>query len=229
MSDELLAKIPEKFRGETLEQSIEKITGSYSELERKLGERTETPKFDSRDALLQAAQVDMEALTKEWTANDGKLTDETYGKFEKLGVPKFTVDQLGYIESQQAALLNETIFAAGGGEDKTRALIEWAKANAPEPLKDEYSNAYDKRDIKAAREATAKLVAAYEQANGTAGSGEIRGGGVPSIAAIGYASYAEKAAASRAAVQGRITMDEYNRRIRASDPSVLQPPPLNTF
>lgn len=225
--------VPEKFRSETLEESLSKWAQSTSELEKKLGERSELPNYDSREAALKAVGVSMADLEGEWLANDGKLSDDTYAKFQKAGVSRFAIDSIGEAEALRGSLLRESVIARAGGEQQFETLKEWAQSNADPKALDAYDAAIQSRDITKASEAMAAIADAYQTANGTKGSKDIIGGGnVPRVTASPFANYHEFAEASRDQLRGGMSMDEFNRRVEAtrkSNPSALREPPRNSY
>lgn len=212
----LIDKIPEKFRADSLEASIEKLVGSYTEVEKKVGQKPEIPNFDSREAALEAAGLSMGDLSKEWVGNDGKLGDSTYEKLSKVGLPKYAVDTFAEAVASRSALLTETVYAAGGGEESTKALLEWARTDAPKGIADKYEQAISSGDILGAREATMDLAKFYAKANGTEGSGDIRGGEVPQVGPPPFATAAERKKASARAAQDESYRDEYAKRLAAT-------------
>jgi hypothetical protein len=73
------------------------------------------------------AGLDWNALNSEY-AQSGKLSDETYAKLDKAGIPKAEVDT--YIAGKQAQsdAYDNAVFEAAGGSKEYSSLVEWAKA-----------------------------------------------------------------------------------------------------
>ena len=165
--------LPEKFK------SPEDMAQAYSELEKKMGqgtneeqpaETTEENEGDVQDdkpddnenADYNAAVVD---ASKEFFENDGQLSEETYEKLAKVGLPKELVDS--YAAGQQALLQTEEGEIKSVANGQFDAMAEWANDN----LEQEEINAFD--DIvttgtkEQAKFAVKSLYDRYTQANGS--------------------------------------------------------------
>ena len=165
--------LPEKFK------SPEDMAQAYSELEKKMGqgtneeqpaETTEENEGDVQDdkpddnenADYNAAVVD---ASKEFFENDGQLSEETYEKLAKAGLPKELVDS--YAAGQQALLQSEEGEIKSVANGQFDAMAEWANDN----LEQEEINAFD--DIvttgtkEQAKFAVKSLYDRYTQANGS--------------------------------------------------------------
>ena len=165
--------LPEKFK------SPEDMARAYSELEKKMGqgtneeqpaETTEENEGDVQDdkpddnenADYNAAVVD---ASKEFFENDGQLSEETYEKLAKAGLPKELVDS--YAAGQQALLQTEEGEIKSVANGQFDAMAEWANDN----LEQEEINAFD--DIvttgtkEQAKFAVKSLYDRYTQANGS--------------------------------------------------------------
>ena len=165
--------LPEKFK------SPEDMAQAYSELEKKMGqgtneeqpaETTEDNEGDVQDdkpddnenADYNAAVVD---ASKEFFENDGQLSEETYEKLAKVGLPKELVDS--YAAGQQALLQTEEGEIKSVANGQFDAMAEWANDN----LEQEEINAFD--DIvttgtkEQAKFAVKSLYDRYTQANGS--------------------------------------------------------------
>ena len=165
--------LPEKFK------SPEDMAHAYSELEKKMGqgtneeqpaETTEENEGDVQDdkpddnenADYNAAVVD---ASKEFFENDGQLSEETYEKLAKAGLPKELVDS--YAAGQQALLQSEEGEIKSVANGQFDAMAEWANDN----LEQEEINAFD--DIvttgtkEQAKFAVKSLYDRYTQANGS--------------------------------------------------------------
>ena len=165
--------LPEKFK------NPEDMAQAYSELEKKMGqgtneeqpaETTEENEGDVQDdkpddnenADYNAAVVD---ASKEFFENDGQLSEETYEKLAKAGLPKELVDS--YAAGQQALLQSEEGEIKSVANGQFDAMAEWANDN----LEQEEINAFD--DIvttgtkEQAKFAVKSLYDRYTQANGS--------------------------------------------------------------
>jgi hypothetical protein len=165
--------LPEKFK------SPEDMANAYSELEKKMGqgtneeqpaETTEENEGDVQDdkpddnenADYNAVVVD---ASKEFFENDGQLSEETYEKLAKAGLPKELVDS--YAAGQQALLQTEEGEIKSVANGQFDAMAEWANDN----LEQEEINAFD--DIvttgtkEQAKFAVKSLYDRYTQANGS--------------------------------------------------------------
>jgi hypothetical protein len=165
--------LPEKFK------SPEDMAQAYSELEKKMGqgtneeqpaETTEENEGDVQDdkpddnenADYNAAVVD---ASKEFFENDGQLSEETYEKLAKAGLPKELVDS--YAAGQQALLQTEEGEIKSVANGQFDAMAEWANDN----LEQDEINAFD--DIvttgtkEQAKFAVKSLYDRYTQANGS--------------------------------------------------------------
>jgi ribosomal protein L11 len=184
--------VPDKFwDAEKGEVRLEDFAKSYGELERKFSSKPadpppakpgETPPAkpgenppatptgdDPAQKAVESAGLNFEQLVEEFNAT-GKLSENAYKAFEKIGIPKNMVD--GYIEGQVALneQRNQTVFSWVGGQDKYTEMVTWAKAN----LKPEEIQAYDKivsgRDMQQISLAVQGLHNLFTKANGTEGN-----------------------------------------------------------
>lgn len=127
------AWLPEKFK------TAEDFAASYKELETKLG----TPAAKPADApaptvdetaskAIAAAGIDMTALAKEYTENNGALKPETLEALKAKGLPPETVNT--YIKGQEARaeIYTNKMAEVVGGRDNMKALFAWATTNMPE-------------------------------------------------------------------------------------------------
>jgi hypothetical protein len=165
--------LPEKFK------SPEDMAQAYSELEKKMGQGTNEEQSaettednegdvqddkpdDNENADYNAAVVD---ASKEFFENDGQLSEETYEKLAKAGLPKELVDS--YAAGQQALLQTEEGEIKSVANGQFDAMAEWANDN----LEQEEINAFD--DIvttgtkEQAKFAVKSLYDRYTQANGS--------------------------------------------------------------
>ena len=163
--------LPEKFN------SVEDLAKSYSELEKKLGERKpeetpqpkqEEPKTEDLEIANKAAEsagLNVQDLQAEFD-NSGELKAESYEALDKAGIPKEYVDQ--FIAGQLAMRENlvSDVKGVAGGEDTYAEMMQWASNNLSESEKNAYNNAVNATDIESIKLAVTGLKARYESANG---------------------------------------------------------------
>lgn len=168
--------IPEKFwNAEKGEADYEAMAKSYAELEKKLSEKPAEKKDGEKpnDDKAKTAEGDPAALREkantELTQN-GKLSEDTYAAYEKIGITRDQID--GFIEGERAkaTLRQHEAFAVVGGEDNYKAMVTWAKS----ALTAAEVEAYD-RDVLTGKDAAVRtnaikgLAARYEAENGKDG------------------------------------------------------------
>lgn len=121
-------EVPEKFKGKSLEEVIK----SYSELEKKLSEKS-TPVPEATTAV--EDKVNATLTPKDFTKyeeaylSQGTLEDAHYKELAGKGLSKEIVDL--YIEGAKARgqLFNQQVFTVAGGEEAYNELIQWAGQN----------------------------------------------------------------------------------------------------
>ena len=165
--------LPEKFK------SPEDMAQAYSELEKKMGqgtneeqpaETTEDNEGDVQDdkpddnenADYNAAVVD---ASKEFFENDGQLSEETYEKLAKAGLPKELVDS--YAAGQQALLQSEEGEIKSVANGQFDAMAEWANDNLGQEEIDAFDDIVTTGTKEQAKFAVKSLYDRYTQANGS--------------------------------------------------------------
>jgi len=165
--------LPEKFK------SPEDMANAYSELEKKMGqgtneeqptETTEDNEGDVQDdkpddnenADYNAAVVD---ASKEFFENDGQLSEETYEKLAKAGLPKELVDS--YAAGQQALLQSEEGEIKSVANGQFDAMAEWANDNLGQEEIDAFDDIVTTGTKEQAKFAVKSLYDRYTQANGS--------------------------------------------------------------
>lgn len=167
--------LPEKFK------TPEDLARAYDELQRKLGQQppkteatTEAPKTEdapqatqesAKDALA-ASGLDYDAFSREF-AEAGTLSDDSYERLNKAGIPRDVVD--AYIEGQRAvaAGVRNEVLATVGGEQTYTDMVQWAAANMSKAEIDAFNSVVDGRDKGQVMLAVQGLKARYEAANGS--------------------------------------------------------------
>lgn len=145
--------IPDKFyNAETGVVDYAALAKSYTELEKAQAKKAEAPKAETPPAkegnqtpdakaaneAVEAAGLDMGSLSQEYAEN-GTLSEDSYAKFEKVGITKDIVDS--FIEGQQAKaeIARSHAFSITEGADGYAAMVAYAQAN----LSPEEINAYN--------------------------------------------------------------------------------------
>ena len=165
--------LPEKFK------SAEDMANAYAELEKRMGagakETTEEeqPQSQTEETTDENEQTEtgnynetIVEASKEFFANDNKLSDETYKKLEEIGLPRDLVDS--YAAGQQALIQSEEAeikSVAGGDYD---AMAEWANEHLPSEEVDAFDEAVTGGTVQQAKLAVQGLYARYQNANGAA-------------------------------------------------------------
>lgn len=194
------AWLPSKFK------DPEQLAKAYAELEKRLGQapKQDAPKADPGVAdrtaptaeetlAVRTAGLDPEAIAEEFLSN-GRVSDETYAKAEKIGLDRKFVDnyvqgQAALIQRQQAELYSEV-----GGPDEFQRVAAWARANLSPREIQAIDQATQNQSIDLAKIALRGLYARYQAAVGrdpNLVSGEAPGGN------NGFRSQAEVTAAMR--------------------------------
>jgi hypothetical protein len=162
--------LPEKFK------SAEDMAQAYAELEKRMGqgtkevEETEQPEEqqeeqsdDNKEEASDYNETIVEA-SKEFFANDNKLSDETYKKLEEIGLPRDLVDS--YAAGQQALIQSEEAQIKGVAGDSYDAMAEWANEHLPQEEIDAFDEAVTGGTVSQAKLAVQGLYARYQNATG---------------------------------------------------------------
>ena len=165
--------LPEKFK------SPEDMAQAYSELEKKMGQGTteeqtaettednegdvqDDESDDNENADYNAVVVD---ASKEFFENDGQLSEETYEKLAKAGLPKELVDS--YAAGQQALLQSEEGEIKSVANGQFDAMAEWANDNLQQEEIDAFDDIVTTGTKEQAKFAVKSLYDRYTQANGS--------------------------------------------------------------
>lgn len=182
-------------------KSVEEMEKAYKELESKLGNKEEpkveeeakpniedTPQSEAEAKdVVESKGLDFSELNTEF-ADKGELSQETYERLEKSGIPKSTVD--AYIAGQQALVEQNVakIQNSIGGEAEFNSMMEWAAESLNETEKNAFNSAVNNEA--GAEFAVQGLYARYKA---QAGPNLIKGNtNAPSVG--GYQSKAEMTA-----------------------------------
>lgn len=140
--------LPEKFK------SVEDMAKAYQELEKKLGapkdapaaEAPKTPenpleiKPEDAKETVENAGLDFDALEAEYMAK-GTLSEASYERLEKAGIPRPIVDSYVAGIQAQARTLELEAYSAVGGEAQYKAMASWAASNLTQAEKDAFNAA----------------------------------------------------------------------------------------
>lgn len=179
VEDEIVLPSDKSEGADTQDKPKEEDTKQETKPETKPSEKDEEPKG-----------LDITALEQEFTDN-GKLSDESYAKLEKAGIPKSIVDK--YIEGRQAytSKYDEQIYSVTGGMDEYKQMIGWASENLTEKEIESYNKAVQSRDVELARLATTGLFAKYKASGTTKSPSKIIEGQSGGSGGTHYSSMAE--------------------------------------
>lgn len=159
-SSERPSWLPEKF------QTAEDLAKAYSELEKKMSSGQQTleqtsEELPSKEQIEQQTGLNLNPFYEEF-ASQGTLTEDSYKKLEAAGLNKELVDS--YIAGQQA-LSNATIqsiYNVAGGEEKYKALTDWAGKTLSEAEQKNFNEIMEKGSLEAATFAVKGLKAQYD-------------------------------------------------------------------
>jgi hypothetical protein len=162
--------------------TYEELEASYTALRTKMSTegapKTEaTPKTEPAKATTAAptaevavkavadAGLDMAALEAEYAEN-GKLSEDSLTKLEGKGLTRDQVD--AYIKGQEArgAQLRTEFSTIAGGEDRLKAVYEWAASNMDAKDLANYNGFIDAGNTDGAKLMLKGIVASYEAVNG---------------------------------------------------------------
>jgi hypothetical protein len=203
--------IPEKFwDAEKGEVRVDELAKSYTELERKKAEQPKPKEGEEakpgengegeQEIAHAEALKEFRSLRDQATELLSKgepLTDDIYAKMEKaVGLTRDDVD--AFIAGQQALgqLAKYQVHTEAGGEDRYKAMIDWARANySPEEVQ-VYDRDIHSGDPNVRLAAVRGLKARFAQANGEEGR-SVTNGGNGNRAFDGYESGAQMRADMR--------------------------------
>jgi hypothetical protein len=103
--------------------------------------------------------------SQEFFQNDGQLSEETYQKLEKVGLPRDLVDS--YAAGQQALLQSEEAQIKGVAGGEYDQMAEWANEHLPSEEVDAFDEAVTSGSVQQAKLAVQGLYARYQNATGS--------------------------------------------------------------
>jgi hypothetical protein len=172
--------LPDKFK------SAEELAKAYSELEKKLGGKSE----ETEEEVVEepTAELDYDSMAKEYW-DEGGLSEKRYSELEAQGIPKKLVD--GYLAGQQAILnsVQTQVFNEVGGEAQYQEMMTWAQDNLTTQEVAIFDQSVNTNDLDQTLYAVKGLHARYASENGVEPR-LIQGDATPSSSGA-YASAAE--------------------------------------
>lgn len=142
----------------------------------------------SKDDSTEDAQFSLEEFSNEFEKT-GKLSDDSFSKLEKAGIPRSYVEQ--YIAGLQAAqeAASKSMYDTVGGEKAYNSMIEWASGNYSEAEIDAYNKAIQ-QDTATQKFALESLMSRYNAAMGVSNEPKMVRAQKTAVAA-GFRSTAE--------------------------------------
>lgn len=176
-------------------KSVEDLENAYQHLQKKLGtsEDAEAPSGDTTpnttepsqeeaakeeieqtteeevdqetQDILQRAEVTMDDLSDEWFANGRKYTEETYKKFEALGISRDLLNEQSNMREELSVLKAERqkneVLGIVGGEDGYSKVRNWAATNLSPEEQSAYNLQVNSDDLGIVKAAVQGLHARY--------------------------------------------------------------------
>ena len=189
-------------------ENAEELEKAYLELQKKLGsddksdEDTEaaaeadTPEEEVEDS---PATTLINDASKEWSDNDGKLSEETMAKFSEMDsqdlVKAYMDIQANQPATEEAAAVDLTdkevseIQTSVGGEKDYNKMIAWASESMDKPQLDAFNRIVNSGGYEAVKIAVAGMRAAYENSEGY--EGKMLTGKAPTNSSDAFRSQAE--------------------------------------
>ena len=211
--------LPEKFK------TAEDMANAYAELEKRMGagakeDTEEQPKEqqEDNDQAEEAPNYNQAVVdaSKEFFANDGQLSEETYKKLEEVGLPKDLVDS--YAAGQQALMQSEEAQIQGVANGQYDEMAEWANDNLPQEEIDAFDEAVVSGTVQQAKLAVQGLYARYQNATGS--TPKLTQGNVVGSATMPFKSMQELARAQsdpRYRSGDKAYHEEIDRRLAVSN------------
>ncbi len=244
---EWAAKVPEKFRRETLEESLDAWNKSHSELEGKLRTRptggsdltlgrtepTAAPRaVESWEDLLKGSGLNRDEVDAYFTQH-GKLSDGHIKAIaEKKGIGKGLINEFvagrmaqAELNRSRAASARAAAERAAGGPDKLGTMIEWANdpANFSEQDKVLFNSLVGPGATETSAEAAITLIKTAQARKMGSSGGTITSGNTPSSASGGFTSIKELRAAVKTLNEKHLRGDDdpaLAKRIAATSDSI---------
>lgn len=175
--------IPEGFPAKFVKDGkpdYEALARSYTELEQKQsGPKTEETKVEApkpgdlkiepevkeAQETLENAGLNFDEFSDEF-AKSGELSEASYEKLTKAGIPKQFVD--AFIDGQvaKAQALRADVVGSVGGEEKFSEMVSWAQKNVSKAELEAYNAAVDSGSIEQVKLAVTGMYAKFSEAGG---------------------------------------------------------------
>lgn len=232
--------VPEQYRRDTPEATFEEMAKALknaqeviSRGEHKQPAKVEEPtptaaKFQTPEDVVKAAGLDIDKVAEAF-ATQGKLTDEQYAAFEKVGRSRAEVD--GFyrgqaMEQQFREYAKQQAIQIAGGPEQFNTLIKWVNENLPADEHKKIDERY-RQDPSALPGIVQEMQAKYNEQNGFAGSGALLTGVAQPGRVGGFGSLDELNAAKLEAEKrlgfGNAHLDPtYSARMNATNPDVYR-------
>ena len=169
-------------------KNAEELEKAYTELEKKLGSKEETPAAEEEEVEKTTSEDDTEPessaevallneANKEYWDNDGKLSDETIEKFSSMSSKELVNAYLevtkGIPQQPSAAAVAQadinSIQNSVGGQKAYKSLTEWAGNNLDKDAIKAFDSTVNSGNVQMIKLAVAGLKAEYDSANGYEG------------------------------------------------------------
>jgi len=143
------------------------LEAAHVALEKKLGEqKSEITPEQAREAV-EKAGLDMAALTQEYAANKGVLSEKTIKALEAKGINRATIDaHINGLKAQSTQMRQEFAQVAGS-EEVLKSVLEWAATNGDPAAVKAYNDAIDEGNVVVAKLALQAIGTSYNEAVGT--------------------------------------------------------------
>lgn len=165
--------VPSKFVRADGSVDVGALAQSYRALERDFSSRP-APTSPSAPAPApapvdaSAAFRDAQNLANQELAAAGRISEQTYARFQQFGIPREAVDaQVHAVRVQQETVQN-SVYAAAGGKDTFETIHAWGRVNDPAKVA-ALQNALQSPDATYREYVVKSLADAYHAANGTQG------------------------------------------------------------
>lgn len=149
------------------------LESAYTEAQKKITELSTKPEAkptptaeQAREAVVKAG-LDLTAIQKEYTDNQGKLSEATLKTLEEKGITRDTVTTYINGLQAQASQMRSEFAKIAGSDDHLKSVYEWAATNmSPEDVQ-AYNAVVEGGNISAAKLALQAIVSQYKAAVGT--------------------------------------------------------------
>lgn len=144
------------------------LEAAHVALEKKLGEQKPaeiTP--EQARAAVEKAGLDMAAITQEYVATKGVLSEKTIKALEAKGITPATVNTYVNGLKAQSAQMRQEFAQLAGSEETLKNVLDWSATNGDSKTVETYNDAVNRGDTVVAKLALQALGSAYNEAVGT--------------------------------------------------------------